>query len=379
MKKIGVGIMSGTSLDGIDVAVVEINHYKENTKITTIACETILFDSEVINKIKDVIDLEKSNVQKITSLNYELAIVFSNAVIETFNKNNLDIKNIDFVASHGQTIWHQPKNENGFVKSTLQIGEGAILADRLKTTVVSNFRAADIAAGGEGAPLVSYVDKLLFYDKNKNIALHNLGGISNLTLLAKNDLVAYDTGPANMMIDYAMKKLFNQDYDYKGLCASKGNLIPEMYEEIMNLNYFKCPYPKTTGRELFGDKYTELLVNKYSKHDRYDIINTLTMVTINSVANEYKKLIDKYGRLDEIIFSGGGAHNEFVILNIKKRLVNARVSLIDEYGISSDYKEAIAFAILGNETLHKFPSNDIKATGAKKRSILGQINYYYEE
>lgn len=377
--KLAIGIMSGTSLDGIDIVVAKIKGTSITTEIDLVACETLDFKPKLLLKIKEVIDIKTSNVQKITSLNFELGDFFAEKVLEVLEKNKINLSEIDFVASHGQTIWHQADATKDFVKSTLQIGEGSVLAERLKTTVVSNFRAADIAAYGNGAPLVSYFDKLFFSKYNKKISLHNLGGISNLTLLVNGNSISFDTGPANMMINYAMKVLFNKDYDCCGNVAKKGKIIQAMYDEVMSLDYFNKPYPKTTGRELFGDNYTQKLIDKYVKSSKEDIITTLSLITIDSIINEYKKLENEFGLIDEIVFSGGGVHNDFIISKIKEGLVKTEISKIEKYGLSSDFKEAIAFIVLGNETLNFLPGNDISSTGAKKRAILGQVNYYFEE
>lgn len=378
MKKIAVGIMSGTSLDGIDVAIAEISGYSKNTKISLIGADTLEIPTKIKQKIINASNIETSNVQLITSLHYELGELFGEAVIKTSNKFNIPLDKIDFIASHGQTIWHQPYIEKDIVKSTLQIGEGAVIAAKTKTTVISNFRAADIAAGGEGAPLVSYVDDLLFRKNNENVALHNLGGISNLTLLHKDGLLAYDTGPANMMINYAVKKLYNLNYDNQGKIAKSGQNITELYNEVMNINYFNKKYPKSTGRELFGEQYTNYLINKYINNKKEDLVHTFTKITIDSIVNEYKKLIVEFGKIDEIIFSGGGVFNTYLIDEINKKLPNVTISTLEKYGMSSEFKEALAFIILGNETLNKIPSNKPAATGAKRNAILGQINYYGE-
>src|SRR5690554_171316 len=365
--------MSGTSLDGIDVALAEIEGIDEETKINFIDGITVDWPEDIKKQLLDAIDLEKSNVRLISTLNFKVSYCYFEAVKAICNKNNIDLKIIDFIASHGQTIWHEPQGDN---PSTLQIGDGAVLSELTNTTVVSNFRTSDIAAGGEGAPIVPFFDEIMFGKLNGIISVHNLGGISNLSLFVNNKLeLAFDTGPANMMIDYITKTLFNLPYDKDGKLAQKGDIIKPLYDEVMSLNYFKLNPPKSTGRELFGNKYVDELLSKYSGYDKQDYLNTFTNITIDSIVNSYKMLINKYKKIDEIIFSGGGTHNKYILDEIGKRLEDVKISKSSDYNISVDFKEAIAFIVLGNQTLNNKPSNHIKATGAKRKTILGQISY----
>lgn len=371
--KLAIGIMSGTSLDGIDVALAEIEGIDEETKINFIDGITVDWPEDIKKQLLDAIDLEKSNVRLISTLNFKVSYCYFEAVKAICNKNNIDLKIIDFIASHGQTIWHEPQGDN---PSTLQIGDGAVLSELTNTTVVSNFRTSDIAAGGEGAPIVPFFDEIMFGKLNGIISVHNLGGISNLSLFVNNKLeLAFDTGPANMMIDYITKTLFNLPYDKDGKLAQKGDIIKPLYDEVMSLNYFKLNPPKSTGRELFGNQYVDELLSKYSGYDKQDYLNTFTNITIDSIVNSYKMLINKYKKIDEIIFSGGGTHNKYILDEIGKRLEDVKISKSSDYNISVDFKEAIAFIVLGNQTLNNKPSNHIKATGAKRKTILGQISY----
>ena len=258
--KLSIGLMSGTSLDGIDLVLCEINGSFMDTKVKVIAHQSYDLDSGLVQKIQDSIQL-KTNARDLTSLNFELAYAFSKAINTFIESLGLNQSNIDFIASHGQTIYHIPVPTKDHVMSTLQLGSGSVIAQLTGITTVSNFRVADMAVGGQGAPLVPYAEFVLFSQKDKSIAMHNLGGISNLTLMPKgqdiDQVIAFDTGPANMMIDYAMKKLFNQPYDDRGFHASKGQLIQPLYDTLMAHPYLKLDYPKSTGRELFGDVRSE--------------------------------------------------------------------------------------------------------------------------
>ena len=376
-----IGIMSGTSLDGIDVALCKIKGYGLDTDIKLISFKTYHYSDDVLNDIKKSLDLKISNSQLLCSLNFKLGLEYANAVKSLLKSENIDCSKIKFIANHGQTIYHQPQNNGNFVKSSLQLGDSATIAYQCKTTVVSNFRAGDIAAAGDGAPLVPYVDYILYRDDKKSRALHNLGGISNMTILPKScdieDIIAFDTGPANMMINRAMEQLFNCGYDKDGNIASQGNLIIKMLNELLDNQYFKQHPPKSTGRELFGTEHTDCIIDKYKKFKKEDIIHTITIFTAQSIVNAYKDFVfDKY-KIDEIIFTGGGAYNIFLIKTIKQMFNNeVNIKTLEDTGGNSDAKEAIAFAILGNETLHKNYNNAPSATGASNKVILGQINYH---
>ena len=372
--KLAAGIMSGTSLDGIDVSIAKIKGQNEETKLEFIAGITVSWSLNVLNKLKKVIDLNSSNVRLISELNFEIAYEYFNALNKLCKEHSINTSDLDFISIHGQTVWHDPSNKE--MPTTLQIGDGAVLSALARTTVVSNFRVKDVVYGGQGAPLVPLVDKFIYGKFKKTISAHNLGGISNLTLIDNGKVVlAFDTGPANMMINYFAKKLFNVDYDDKGTIASTGKLIKELYNEVMRQSFFKENPPKSTGRELFGDHYAKYLLDKYNGYKKEDYLYTITLITVDSIVNSYKKLLKEY-QIDEIVFSGGGVHNDFIITEIIKKLPQISISKSDKYGVSSDFKEAIAFLILGNQTLNYQVGNVKSATGASEDLILGQVSYY---
>lgn len=379
MKKYAIGIMSGTSLDGIDVSLVEISGVKKSTVVKELFSNTYSYESKMIQRIKDAISIDKSTSELLCSLNVELAILYSECVFKLLEECRYSIDNIDFIASHGQTIYHIGTNHGDTVKSSLQLGDGSVLANLTNTTVVSNFRQADIACGGQGAPLVPYADYILFSSDTKTRCMQNIGGISNVTVLPKSeelsDVFAFDNGPGNMMIDYAVKILYGENYDKGGLIAQRGTLIKKMFEEVLSLEFFKVKPPKSTGRELFGNQYTKYLIHKYAASNKEDIIATLTHITAYSIAQSYQKFVLNKYKIDEVLISGGGSHNKTLVQLIKQYLKKEEVFLLDEYGVSSDYKEAIAFVILANETLHRNPSNVKGATGAQREAILGQVSY----
>ncbi|AUD66194.1 anhydro-N-acetylmuramic acid kinase [Tenericutes bacterium MZ-XQ] len=369
--------MSGTSLDGIDVVLTEISGVSLDTKVKVIYENTYPLSEDVISQIHQAMDEKLSSSKLISSLNVELGYVFGQAVLDFAKDYQIDLNNIDFIASHGQTIYHIAKDEKGAYRSSLQLGEAAIIADMTSTTVVYNFRNADIASGGQGAPLVPYADYILFTDKIINRSIHNIGGIANMTYLKKNgtldDVIAFDSGPGNMMINEACQVLYNLEYDKDGIIASKGKLIEKMYDEIYRHPYFNQIYPKSTGREIFGSEYTLKMIKKYKAYPKEDIIQTLSMITVDSIVDSYHKLIQ--APVDELVLCGGGAYNHFIRNEIAKKMPDTKVIMLEDLGYSSSYKEALAFVILANQTLHKLPSNVKSATGAKTYKILGQIQY----
>ncbi len=377
MKKLAIGLMSGTSLDGIDVVLTEISGVSLDTKVKVIYENTYPLSEDVISQIHQAMDEKLSSSKLISSLNVELGYVFGQAVLDFAKDYQIDLNNIDFIASHGQTIYHIAKDEKGAYRSSLQLGEAAIIADMTSTTVVYNFRNADIASGGQGAPLVPYADYILFTDKIINRSIHNIGGIANMTYLKKNgtldDVIAFDSGPGNMMINEACQVLYNLEYDKDGIIASKGKLIEKMYDEIYRHPYFNQIYPKSTGREIFGSEYTLKMIKKYKAYPKEDIIQTLSMITVDSIVDSYHKLIQ--APVDELVLCGGGAYNHFIRNEIAKKMPDTKVIMLEDLGYSSSYKEALAFVILANQTLHKLPSNVKSATGAKTYKILGQIQY----
>lgn len=375
MKTYGIGLMSGTSLDGVDVALIGIEGVNLKTQVEVIAYDTLKIDDEIKQKIIQAMDLNQSHSALLSSLNVELGYMFGHAVNQFIKDKNLLSYDISFISSHGQTIYHIPHNYDEYLRSSLQLGEGAVISEVCKNTVVSNFRLADIAAGGQGAPLVPFVDYILFSSKEKVRAIHNIGGIANTTILSKSlklkDVRAWDSGPGNMMIDRACHQLYGKSYDKNGDIANSGKLVQALYDEIMHMPFFREESPKTTGRELFGDAFTDRLIKKYSDHKPEDIIYTLSMITIDTICLAYKDIA-----IDELYLCGGGAYNTFISTQLKRKLKNVSVKMMDELGIPADIKEAVSFAVLGHHTLKRKPSNVMHATGAKTRKILGQINYY---
>lgn len=376
---LAVGLMSGTSLDGVDAVLCDIQGVDTQTTVKQIAFDTYPLPENLREKIALCCENKSVTAGHICSLNFEIGLLFAQAVKNICQKGNVCTKDLAFVASHGQTLYHIPKDTSEYVASTLQIGEPAIIAQQCGCLVISNFRTKDMAWSGEGAPLVPFSEYILYRDQYHSVGLQNIGGIGNVTIIPANagldDIYAFDTGPGNMMIDYAMQVLYKKPFDNHGKIAQKGKLIPTLQKELIKHPYMSQKPPKSTGREMFGVPYTDYLLKKYSMYSMEDLVATLTWFTSWSIAESYRKFVLPKDSLYEVILGGGGAHNLAIQNFLKQELDSIHIVTQEEKGFSSDAKEAIAFVILGNQTLHRKPSNVPSATGAKQSAILGQITY----
>lgn len=365
-----IGLMSGTSLDGVDASLVKVDENK-TPKFKELDNLFIPYSNELKNKVLAASNKNSSNVQLICSLNVELGYIYLEATKKILEKNNLKQSDITFVTMHGQTIWHNPNNMDGFYSSTLQIGDPSIIAYNLNVLVISNFRMMDMAAGGTGAPLVPFVNYVLYHSDKENIALQNIGGIGNVCYLKANgsvkDVIAFDTGPGNMLIDMAMTKLYNMPFDEDGQTALKGNINKEVLDILMNDEYIKKPLPKSTGREHYNEAFLNKILTLMKSAKKEDIIATITAYTAYSIAYAYEKFCPN---VDKIVLSGGGAKNKMIVELLKN--ITKKDILIHEI---SDSYEAFCFAILGFYTYNFLPSNVKSVTGAKDEVILGQFTY----
>ncbi|WP_144507054.1 anhydro-N-acetylmuramic acid kinase AnmK [Bacillus mycoides] len=376
------GIMSGTSLDGIDVALVHIEGNGVDSKVELIHFTTVPFCNDIKNEIQHALSIENSNVQLICSLNFKLGLCFANAVKEVCKQADLSLKQLSLIGSHGQTIYHQPAPEGNIISSTFQIGEPAVIAYETNTTVISNFRTMDMAAGGQGAPLVPYSEIILYQHQTKNRLMQNIGGIGNVTVIpskrSNKSVIAFDTGPGNMVIDEVCQRFFHLPYDQNGGIAKQGVVVDEMLTYCMNHPFLKMNPPKSTGREQFGIEFVNELLKQFEKHSNENILTTVTMFTASSIVHHYKEFIFPLYEIDEIILGGGGSYNETLIKMIRNGLKEEKCEIFiqEDIGYSSAAKEAIAFAVLANETYHCNPSNVPSATGAKKSVVLGNITLH---
>lgn len=368
---IAIGLMSGTSLDGVDAALVKI----ENDRYELLKFITYNYEEDFKNKLMRNLHDSSAKLSEICSLNFELGYKFLEAINLLLKDTEFKYPDVEFVASHGQTIFHNPKMLNGNIPSTLQIGEASVITYHTNIQVVSDFRVMDIVAGGEGAPLVPMSEYMIYKDDSKNIVLQNIGGIGNLTYLpigaTIDDVIAFDTGPGNAMIDYFVNKYYGFAYDDGGKIANSGKVIDKLIDYLNQDEYVRRVPPKSTGRELYTKEFMEGLVVKFSldKEKKEDIITTITEFTAYSIAYNYLTYL---GKIDLVIVNGGGSHNQYIIRRLKE-ILKVDVITGDEYGIPSDAKEAIAFVVLGHLTLTSRPGNVKSATGAKKSVVLGKI------
>jgi len=377
---LAVGLMSGTSLDGIDAVLCEISGSGLSTQIKELAFETYPFPVKLRVLVQRIAENQPIGIAEICSVNFELGQLFADAVLALCSTYGIKSSELGFIASHGQTVYHIPKPQGELVASTLQLGESAVIAYKCQCPVISNFRTMDMAAGGEGAPLVPFSEYILYRSEDKAIALQNIGGIGNVTLIPKSakldQVFAFDTGPGNMMINDAMQHLYQKSYDDRGAVAARGKLIEELVNELKAHPYLQTIPPKSTGREEFGSDYTGTILEKYQEYPPEDVIATLTWFTAYSIAFSYQHYVLPDHQLSEVILAGGGVHNLTLKGYIQQMMPNISIVTQEERGYSSDSKEALAFVILGNETLHHQTSNVPSATGAKENVILGTIVYH---
>lgn len=355
------GIMSGTSLDGVDVAVVDIGR----SKIETVAHRSTPYPPAVRAAIL-AISNTTTTTGAISWLNFRLGEIYADAVRHA----GVPLKSIKLIGCHGQTIFH----EGTKLRNTMQIGEAAVIAERTGIPVVSDFRVADIAAGGQGAPLVPFVDYLLFRHKKRGRIILNIGGIANFTAIPANakpeDVIAFDTGPGNMVMDALTSELTKgrQLFDRDGAIAASGHIDRKLLDRLMRDPYFKRKPPKSAGREQYGAEFVAML--KATGVSLRDLIATATAFTAATIAFGIRKAKVP---VSELIASGGGVHNRQLMNQLSAYLPELSIATTNDYGIDGDAKEAIAFAVLAHETYRGRPSNLPSATGARHRAILGKI------
>ncbi|MBI4535181.1 MAG: anhydro-N-acetylmuramic acid kinase [Ignavibacteriae bacterium] len=379
-SKLIVGLMSGTSLDGIDAVLLRVHGHGATTRFTQLAFVEKQFPQGLKTLLLKNSNPGTSSVDDIARLNFLLAELYAEAVGSVTQRARVKISKVDLIGSHGQTIRHLPKPHRMFgkpIRSTLQIGDPSVLATLTGICTVGDFRVADMAAGGQGAPLVPYFDWLAFRSKTRNRLLLNIGGIANMTVLPRNctpdQVYAFDTGPGNMVVDTLMHEFYGKPYDDSGETASRGAVSLDLFDQMIRHPYLKQKLPKSTGREEFGREFAEQFISRAKRYDREDIIATASQFTAFAVYEGYKRFVQKKMRADEVIVSGGGSKNRFFLDELRRYFAGAGVRLIDELGVSSDAKEAICFALLANETMAGITTNMPSVTGAKRKVVLGKI------
>lgn len=374
-----IGLMSGTSGDGIDAVLCEITGAPPHINATIIAAITQPYDPALRQRILASCRPEESRVDDLCQLNFDLSHAFVAAARRVIETAELEAKDIDLVSSHGQTVWHNVLPD-GRVNATLQIGEAAVIAEETGITTISNLRARDVAAGGQGAPLAGYLDWLLLRHPDHWRAVQNIGGIGNVTFLpplsdTTSDPVCFDTGPGNVLIDTAVSVITGsaQTYDQDGERAAQGQIDEAWLADLMTHPYYAQQPPKTTGREVFGADMGAALVSegRMRKLADNDIIATLTALTAANIADAYQRFAPT--TVNEVIIGGGGARNPTLMTMLGDRLAPAPVIDHEAIGLDSESKEGLLFALLAYEAWHNRPGTHPALTGARHGSVLGQI------
>lgn len=378
-----IGLMSGTSADGIDAALVRL-HQRDTDRVDVdlLAFDTVAFPEGLSRKIIDISGPEQGRVDVICRMNFVLGELFASAAETVVRTAGFAMKDVDLIGSHGQTIHHLPERIEAFgvtTGATLQIGDPSVIAQRTGVVTVGDFRPADMARGGQGAPLAPYVDYLLFRSDHTSRGLLNIGGIANISILPAGappeEVRALDTGPGNMIIDALAQTLLGQPMDRDGQYARTGCASEPLVAAMLAHPYFSLPPPKSTGRELFGRSFQYNFIQEGRRRNLSDadMLATAVEITVRSVHDSYTRFLEPVTRLDELIISGGGAKNGRLHERLGALFHPIPVVMSDARGVPSDAKEAIAFAVLANQTITGRPGNLPGATGADRPAVLGKI------
>jgi anhydro-N-acetylmuramic acid kinase len=379
------GVMSGTSADGINVALVEVSGSGFDTRFKLLTHHEYPYPQPVRRAVLAAMNAQRASVADLARLNFLLGELYATAALAVQKKAGMKI---ELVGCHGQTLYHQGEPAPYLGKkiaATWQTGEGAIIAARAGVPVVSDFRPADMAAGGKGAPLVPFLDYLVYRDSQVGRIVQNLGGIANLTAIpagaSPEDVVALDTGPGNMVVDAVMERLYGKAYDRDGRTAAKGKPLGSILKVLLKHEFFRREPPRTAGREEFGREFVADFLRRCRRARKEDVVATATALTAKSI-QQALEMITWRGRhardlFSEYIISGGGAKNRTLVNMLCAELAPLGLTLrtSHEFGVPSVAKEAVAFALLAYETWHRRPSNIPAATGARRAAILGKISY----
>lgn len=373
-----IGMISGTSLDGIDVAICRIDGHAQAAAIELIGCDTVPYPDAVRSGLLALYEDQRNAVARLCAMNVVVGQCFADAADRVITRTGIDPRAIKVIGSHGQTVWHQPEAEPGnplIVPSTLQIGEPSVIVARIGAPVIGDFRVADMAVGGQGAPLATYLDWAIFADASKRRCVQNIGGIGNVTWLpaggAVEGVIAFDTGPGNMVIDALVTRLTDgrQTFDMDGAIGLQGSVDGELLATLLADPYLDQPPPKTTGREYYGSAMVEKIVS--GRELSADVIATAAAFTAHSIADAYRRWLPELP--DEVFVNGGGARNPLLMRMLADALDGIPVRATDELGVNADAKEAIAFALMAHDALAGYPTNIPGATGASRAVSLGKL------
>jgi anhydro-N-acetylmuramic acid kinase len=374
------GVMSGTSADGIDVALVRVMGRGFRTRFELLSHKAFPYPSPVRRAVLAAMDAKSAEVADLARLNFLLAELYSEAILSAQRSARLKC---ELVGCHGQTLYHQGDAQNFLGRKlavTWQTGDGSLIAARVGVPVVSDFRPADMAAGGKGAPLVPFLDYVLFRHRRRGRIVQNIGGIGNLTAIparAKPEqVVAFDTGPGNMVIDALATRLLNKRYDVDGKAAMKGEPIERVIHQVLASPFFWQKPPRTAGREQFGEDFVTWFQRRCGRAGKNDVLATATALTARTIATSVE-MVMKRNRYRDFIVSGGGAKNPTLMRMIEEQLapMKLKIQTSANVGLPVDAKEAVAFALLGYQTWRRQPSNIPSATGARRAMILGKVSY----
>ncbi len=386
-----IGLNSGTSMDGVDAAIFEIRPVDaqssfEPNNVPTLKARmlgSILypFEPSFQRQMQKTLARGYSSLEEICRLNVAVGEIFAQSAIALARECKLSMADIDLIGSHGQTIWHSPTQKKFWgisCQGSLQLGEPSVIAERTGIPVVADFRAADLAAGGQGAPLVAFADEVLFGAQGHSTGILNIGGIANITVLDNygRAQLAFDTGPGNMLIDRAASRLFNRDFDESGKLAQSGSVDRDWLDALLKHPYFQKLPPKTTGREEFGYTVADNLLSEAMHRGLApsDCIATLTALTAKAISEAYRTFIQPTNQLEQLVLGGGGAENSALVDNLRSFWPHPiQIKRHEDFGISTKFKEALLFALLAYTTYFGVPNNVPQCTGAKRRVCLGKV------
>ncbi len=363
-----VGLMSGTSVDGIDAALCEVDGFGSDARVRLVDFRTTPYDDAQKAAIHA---LFAADTARLCQANFTLGRWFADAALAVAGGAPVDL-----VGSHGQTVWHQPPSMGG-EPSTLQLGEPAVIAARTGAVTVGDFRVADVAHGGEGAPLVPFADWVLFRAPGKVRLLQTIGGIANVTRLAdaRDAVLAFDNGPGNVMVDALVPAASGgaDDIDRDGAWSARGRVQEDLVAELMRDDYLDKPPPKSTGRERYGAPATLTWAARHADRAPLDLVATVVAFAARAIADSYRRFVLGRGPVDEVLVSGGGAHNQTLMAELARLLSPIPVVPFAAQGIDADAKEAVAFALFAVQALHADPASLPSVTGAARAAILGKI------